>query len=360
MIPEHIKEVLPIPEERLIVFMKFGSHLYGTDTPESDTDYKGIYMPTEDQILLNRVPKTMSYHTKNSDKDAKNTKEDIDIQIFSLHYFLDIACNGEMVAMDMLHAPDDWPLVTSSTWKNLRRKRRQFHTKSLRAFVSYARKQAAKYGIKGSRLAAAKTVYEFLAKQLSGASYPYAIIQRADGSELHPISSNLKLKLADVWEKLPEGEHIHKLKVDPKSKLRMYQVCGKKFQETAKLDYVYNILVKFYDDYGHRAKLAEKNEGIDWKAVSHAMRAAMQVSEIFLRNDIQFPLQAAAYLREVKEGKRDYKMEVGPLLELYMEQCEKLSAWSDLPEKVDRKVWDRWLIGQIGSQHERNIGRPGI
>ena len=118
--------------------------------------------------------------------------------------------------------------------------------------------------------------------------------------------------------------------------------------------------MKFYDDYGHRAKLAEKNEGIDWKAVSHAMRAAMQVSEIFLRNDIQFPLQAAAYLREVKEGKRDYKMEVGPLLELYMEQCEKLSAWSDLPEKVDRKVWDRWLIGQIGSQHERNIGRPGI
>ena len=30
--------------------MKFGSKLYGTDTPLSDTDFKGIYLPTIDEF----------------------------------------------------------------------------------------------------------------------------------------------------------------------------------------------------------------------------------------------------------------------------------------------------------------------
>ena len=33
-------------ENNIIVLMKFGSHLYGTNTENSDTDLKGIYMPT--------------------------------------------------------------------------------------------------------------------------------------------------------------------------------------------------------------------------------------------------------------------------------------------------------------------------
>jgi predicted nucleotidyltransferase len=31
--------------------MKFGSHLYGLNTPTSDVDYKGIFMPTLEQGL---------------------------------------------------------------------------------------------------------------------------------------------------------------------------------------------------------------------------------------------------------------------------------------------------------------------
>jgi hypothetical protein len=40
------------------------------------------------------------------------------------------------------------------------------------------------------------------------------------------------------------------------------------------------IRVKFYDDYGHRAKLASENKNVDWKAISHALRAAIQTKEI--------------------------------------------------------------------------------
>jgi RNA repair pathway DNA polymerase beta family len=30
----------------LVVKMRFGSHLYGTATPESDLDLKGVYLPS--------------------------------------------------------------------------------------------------------------------------------------------------------------------------------------------------------------------------------------------------------------------------------------------------------------------------
>ncbi len=50
-----------------------GSHLFGTSTPESDTDYKGIYLPSSEQILLGNYPETIQQTTGASDE--KNSKE---------------------------------------------------------------------------------------------------------------------------------------------------------------------------------------------------------------------------------------------------------------------------------------------
>ena len=33
-------------EKNIIVKIKFGSHLYGTDNEKSDLDYKGIFLPS--------------------------------------------------------------------------------------------------------------------------------------------------------------------------------------------------------------------------------------------------------------------------------------------------------------------------
>lgn len=324
-IPKEINEVLPVNKQQLIVLMKFGSHLYGTDGPESDVDYKGIYMPTREQILLNRIPRSASYHSKQTKKEGvRNTAEDVDIEIFSLHHFIDLACKGETVAVDMLHAPKGWPVWDSDIWAHLQRLRSKFYTKNLKAFVGYARKQAAKYGIKGSRLNDAKRVLDFFE------SYVHS-----------PDPAASTVKIAGMWNMLPEGEHIHKL---TEEKPRMYQVCGKKLQETVTAHYAYDVIKKFYDAYGERAEMAAKNEGIDWKAVSHAMRAAVQVCELMSRGTITFPLVQAELIRNIKLGKYDYKTQVGPLLELYMDQCEKLSAMSGLPNAVNRTYWDSWLL----------------
>jgi hypothetical protein len=107
------------------------------------------------------------------------------------------------------------------------------------------------------------------------------------------------------------------------------------------------IISKFYDDYGHRAKLAAENKNIDWKALSHALRAALQTKEILTDGTITFPLKDAPFLLKVKSGQLDYTNEVAPALESLMDEVESLVNKSDLPEKVDIDYWNHFICETI-------------
>ena len=301
---------------KIIVKMIFGAHLYGTATPDSDVDYKGIFLPTKEELLLGRVPKSHNYSTGR--EESRNTKNDIDIELYSFHYFIKLACDGQTVAMDMLHAPENMILQKSKIWDAIVKNKQKFYTKNLRSFIDYARRQASKYGIKGSRINAALQVLE--------------ILKQEDSSK----------KMKEVWNQLPRVEHCYDVAPAPNG-MRQYQVCGKSFQESATIGYVIPIIEKFYNDYGRRAKLAAENKNIDWKAVSHALRAAYQTKEILTENTINFPLRTADFLTKVKQGKLDYLSEVGPVLETLMEEVESLALTSNLPETVDRKFWDQFI-----------------
>ena len=307
----------------LIVKMKFGAHLYGTATSDSDDDYKGIFMPTKDEVLLCRIPKSHSHST--GKEESKNTKDDIDFEIYSFHYFIKLACDGQTVVMDMLHAPEEMILQSSNIWKEILKNRHTFYTKNLRSFIDYARRQASKYGIKGSRINAALQIL--------------GLLKTEDPSK----------KMREIWDELPRMEHCYDIAPDPNG-MRQYQVCGKSFQESATIGYVIPILDKFYNDYGRRARLAAENKNIDWKAVSHALRAAYQTKEILTENNLIFPLKMAPFLMKVKQGKLDYLTEVAPVLESLMEEVEELSLKSTLPEKVDRKFWDQFICDAIESE----------
>lgn len=312
-----------------IVRMHFGSHLYGTASPNSDHDFKGVFMPSAEQVLLGRIPKSMSNNTK-KDSSQKNSPDDVDTEMYSLHYFIHLACEGETVALDMLHAPNNMIQVGSHIWDLIVAERHRFYTKNLKAFVGYARRQASKYGIKGSRLNDAKRVLTFLEGL-------------GDGYQLR-----------EVWDDLPEGEHIFRHSPDANG-VRMYEVCGRKIGETTSSEYAGFIVRNFYSNYGARAKQAAANQGIDWKAVSHALRAAYQVKEILTEGKITFPLKEADYLRQVKQGQHHYLNEVAPRLEWLMDEVESLAAKSTLPESCDRKWWDRWLRGVTGAEMFKHL-----
>lgn len=315
---------------KTLVNMVFGSHLYGTNSESSDKDYKGVFMPTKDDLLLQRVPKSINNSTK-KDNDKKNTSEDVDTEMYSLNYFIHLACEGETVALDMLHAPSKFWLESSPVWESLVQERERFYTSKLKAFVGYARRQAAKYGVKGSRLSDAKRVYEFL-----------------KGLPAH-------LRVAEVWNQLPEGEFLKKEYLNNPSYADnkfpyLYTVCGKGLSSQAYVHHYLPMLENFINRYGDRAKLAELNEGVDWKAVSHAFRAAYQVKHILLDGGYTYPLPETPFIKLVKSGALSFMNEVGPKLEELMEELEVLSEKSDLPKHTDRKFWDEWLLEVLSKE----------
>ena len=228
---------------KLVVRMKFGAHLYGMATSDSDIDYKGVFLPSKEQILLGRIPRCHSYST--GDGVSKNRPGDVDVETYSLHYFITLACEGQMVALDMLHAPDPLIVESSDIW--------EFYCQG--------------------------TASGFIQKTLN-LSLVMPDDRRANTALKAPVSTPPRLcsgllkaedpsrTLRSIWNILPRTEHCFETGFDPQG-LRRYQVCGKQFQESAAIGYVAPILEKFCEEYGNRARLAAENRDIDWKAISH-------------------------------------------------------------------------------------------
>jgi hypothetical protein len=300
---------LDIDIKQIFILALTGSRMYGTNTPTSDKDFIGVFIPTTKEILLNDIAHHIPYK-----------KGNIDLQLWSIHHFLNLACKGETMAIDLLHAPyDNWLIYNHGIWTSFVNNKHEFYTKNMKSFVSYARKQAAVYGIKGSRMEELETVVKYL-------------------KTIDP-----DVKLATVWDDLPSGKHIFWLNESP---YRMYQVCGRKFQETVKISYALGHLKKLLTNYGQRAKMAKDNKGVDWKAFSHAIRSAEQVYWILKYGQYSYPLKNQKFIKMVKLGEIEFEM-AQAVLEDYMTEIERLIEKSTLPETVDRKRWDQWLINLL-------------
>lgn len=302
--------------------MQFGSHLYGMETHTSDHDYKGIYIPSKKQLYLGNIPK--SKQVSKGQEGVKNISTDVDYEVYSLHYFLKLAMEGQTGPLDMLHSePRHW-IISSSLWEELVFMREKFYTCNLQAFVGYARTQAAKYGIKGSRLSVAKEA-------------------------AHLLKQYGQKRVSDIWHLLYENEYCYFI---DNGVHKIWQVCGKGVSETAKCDLAYQMLVDFIERYGERAKKAESNQGIDWKAVSHALRAGYQARAIFKYRGFTFPLPEVEFLKKVKSGQLDYLTIVAPELERLMDELEELKRSTSLPMKVDREDIEEWLFRTLEKYYD--------
>ena len=318
---------------KIVMETVFGSHLYGLNTPTSDKDYKGIFLPHPRDILLGKAPKTID--TSTGDKSSKNTVDDIDRQLYSLPKFISLACDGDTVALDMLHADDSKLIANSEIWQYIRANRWRFYTTELTGLFGYVRKQAAKYGVKGSRLAALREVYD--------------VLQDTPNSRIVRMPSNLgdathNIKVGEVSHTFPTNEFCRFTRDETlKSGCQdFYEVLGRKFQSTITVAEMKKSVYKLWDEYGERARQAEANNGIDWKALSHALRGGLQLISIYKHGDIVYPLEESQLLKDVKAGTKPFTF-VQEKLEEIMGEVERLAAISDYPKEVDREFWNDFI-----------------
>lgn len=316
-------------ENKKVVEILFGSHLYGLNTPASDRDYKGVVLPTAGQILMQEAK--FSLKSSTGDPNAKNTSEDEDVEFVSLQRFIDFACQGETFAIDMLHAPENKIIHSSNLWNIIVENRDKFYTKNMKAYIGYVRKQAAKYGVKGSSLAILEEAI--------------ALVKESSSLEFKFMLGFVPKIVEDIIEYLPIGEYSQIVTQTHPSvrEQTFYEICGRKFQTTLKIPMFLDALQNIYNSYGERAQAAKDNLGIDWKAISHALRAGYQARAIYKEGGFEYPLKETDFLLKVKQGQLDYLTEVQPELESLVDEVMMLADQSHYPEKVNRKFWNDFI-----------------
>lgn len=321
---------------RQIVSIKFGSHLYGTATPASDLDIKAVHVPVGRDILLGRVAPVINRQTK-TDERAKNTADDVDFESYALQRYLGLVAEGQTVALDMLFAPD-WALTEAPhpLWLEIRANRHRLVTRRYAAFIGYCRAQANKYGIKGSRVAASRAAMDLLADGMG------QLGTVAKLREIAPAVEALTAKtehMATIDRPTPQGGTV-----------QHWEVCGRMMPYTASIKSAHEVIQRLVVEYGSRSLAAEKNEGVDWSSLSHAVRIARQALELLDTGQVIFPRADAADILAMKLGERSYA-EVSGEIDRLLPEIEAAAERSSLPDAPD---W-AWIDGFVIDAHENAV-----
>lgn len=307
----------------------------------SDIDFKSVFVPVARDILLQRVRGSVSNQRPKAEGE-KNYAGEIDEEAYSLQKYLGLVAEGQTVALDMLFAPR-WSMTEDPApeWIEIERSRHRLLTKKSAAFVGYCRQQANKYGIKGSRVAAAREAFGLLTRELD-----------VRGATAKLLECEPKISILSE-----QHEHMAVLDIEGATDIhgvrrtvQHWEVCNRKLPFTQTIKASAEIMRRLVAEYGHRALQAERNEGVDWKALSHAVRVATEAIELLDTGTITFPAHNAAHLLDIKTGKLCYQ-EIAAEIDALLPAVEKAAARSSLPDKPDYQ----WIDDFVAAVYQSTI-----
>lgn len=316
-----------------LVKMQFGSHVYGTNLPTSDQDFKGVFIPDAQDLVMQRASKHIKNSTKKDDS-RRNTADDVDDELFSIQTYMELIRQGQTVALDMLFTPTKHYCnsvdIDGRWWQIVQNKELLLH-KGTNAFVGYTKAQAAKYGHKGDRVAALKEIVSLLKTCDKNESLGYyhwhieQLIKQVNSKELELVKIQTP---SGVNGQMQDLLHL--------------SVANKKVGYTCSVSYAITVYELALNKYGHRAKLAESNEGVDWKATMHAVRIAAEAKELLLTRFITFPRPEKDLLLQIRKGELPYK-QVEELIEQGLADINAAEYSSILPDKPNFELMEKYV-----------------
>lgn len=277
----------------MILTIPCGSTLYGTTTPDSDVDYKHIYLPKFEDILLGKRIKNEQITTGNN--HSKNGADDEDKEYVAIQTFMDDFFDGQSYALEIAFGIKnksiefkeyDDTYFSSYVIEILINK---FLTRDVKSMVGFAYSQAIKYGLKGNRLRA----FEYFTNSLDDYDQDIKL------SEIENLDSIIDDKFIKRDEYIVNEDEEYEPCLD---------VGGKIYPLHIKVSTAKRRAEKAIQKYGERSKKAI-DSGVDWKSLHHALRVSFQTVELLLDGTITLPLieYVNKCVMEVKLGKADYK-----------------------------------------------------
>ena len=248
---QYVKEFEKSSNCKVLFVTKSGSKLYGTDTPESDTDFKGIFAPTREQVFLKEDIDNFTRDTNNT--KVKNTSEDIDFSMHSIYQFFNQLNKSETGGVDVLFSMfrEDTIVYKNDEFINIiKEKYKIFLNKNMKSFIGYALGQTKKFGIKGARYDELVHFYNEMTKELSDkyddkleTLFPYF-------QEYFEKHNNKYIKMVEA--RGPKSNGLYR--IEP-----YISVLGKLFHGKVTVEYFLERIGKLYSQFGNRVITTSKS-----------------------------------------------------------------------------------------------------
>lgn len=325
---------------KLVYLSQYGSHLYGLDTPSSDLDFRGIYIPSINDIILHKDQDEIN-------KEVQIDNNKVDVKIFSLQKFIKLCSKADTNALDLLfslrtRADHQWKYeglvynVSQEMEYPVRfiynNRDKLINTNKLESPITYAFKQATKYGLKGERLKVLEDILQ-LCKEYQSYDFQdiplYEFIEWAD--EAMP------------WD----DKHLKVDILDNKGKKERYLfVCGVQHQFNLSLKTFTERIEEKIDKEYTSERTKKSKDGNDWKALSHAIRVLVEVQELLETGDIKFPLKNKDFIKDIKLGKVN-REDIDKFFNKELENTLDLVPQDVLQWEYDEQFWNEFILKEV-------------
>jgi hypothetical protein len=249
-------------------------------------------IPDAADILLQRVKETRRESTK-KDTSVKNGPDDVETEIWALHFFMRQVAEGQIMSLDVLFSPESaWVEEPHPFWQAI----------VDAASLVPVQDRDPDAGLLQEAVRHLRDEGDAGGRPSRGAESPGgADPGRHANDKLLVHEKVIRDGLAGV-----EGVEIED-KPAGAGPVTMLTVAQKSVPFTNTIARAIPVFRKQLDAYGVRAFAAETNQGVDWKAVSHAKRVGEQTMELLTTGHITFPRPNAEELVAIKLGKVPYR-----------------------------------------------------
>lgn len=324
--------------EPFLYFGRFGSRLYGTAIADSDDDFRGVFVPSAEDLLLCKAKSGDTISSRGQDR--KSGPNDFDTEFFSLQTYLMGLAEGQTFALDMLFTPEGDIIQAGQVWRAIQRSSHVLVNSKCEAAVEYARSQANRYSTRGDRIAACKTVMEIFEHD--------AVFFGKE--RLRDSVADIKFRdwLAGHPEMHEHVRFVEKTNAKTGKVFEYLEVCGKQADMNGAIGLAYQMFKGKLDEYGYRARQAYDAGGADWKALYHAIRVGEQTIELLQTGHITFPRPEAPRLLKIRRGEVPIEVIYNQIDEL-LERVKAAQAVSTLRPESDMGWIRDFIIGVNGA-----------
>lgn len=304
-----------LAKKNLVLQIRCGSHLFGTNTPDSDLDLVGVFMPCAEQAYGFGRCEVVETNIKAKDDTGKNTADAVDCTTYEFRKFVTLAMQNNPNILHLLFANEPNVLVAEDYYgRDLLAHAQMFpHKGAHHRFVAYADAQRHKMRIKPENYNALQDVLGFLREQ-----DPHAVLGEFRNNPLFSGS-------AEKGKHLRVGDLYFEPGVYAKKAVRMIEARLEKTTNRAKL----------FTKYGFDSKFASN--------VIHLLREGI---DLMRDGRLVYPLPYAQEIVDIKQG----KYELGQIQEWadrLVEEARRAYEQSTLPEKPQTEKIEMFTMTRV-------------